>query len=593
MTGLEEIQELSRAGNHHNCIEACHASLKVNSHVAFPYKYAGISFLALGDLRKAYQYLLKSHQIDPMDPEIIKDIGNIFYATKDYEEAAKFYNNSIKIDSSYAPAFNNLGLIFKEFGDLNEALRLVKIAINLSSKTFSFYINLGMIYKELGDLQEALTSIWKSIQINPYSPIAYLNLGGIYKDLGNYEQAISCTVKSIDLNHAHLCGDSFMNLSSLYMSNGNLNLALESIQKSAELKPDDSIVYMNMGLIFLQLGNHREALTSTLKSLEINPNNSDACLNLGHIYRILGDLDNSLVYINQSLRIQPDNVFAMADLFELYFDLNLFEKAENIIDKALRLKCSVSERFRWGKAACLFYKQKYEDSIRILETLSHEEINSAHFSFITNVSLKAALYANDCNNLSEYSLDSSVCNREDDFSDVPALVLHRPVEDHLINELMCINTSKLSTMTDARNGNGLCTDFQLFKTKTPVICHLYTDLRAIIRHSLSKEACSFEFNSFFNIFKNGSWTEPHNHVSKADNLFNLWRHKYSLVYYLDPGDQECSNPGFLKMYNPDEQILPSKGMIIILPAVRFHSSFYDGIESRMMLGINFYAFDIH
>jgi hypothetical protein len=55
------------------------------------------------------------------------------------------------------------------------------------------------------------------------------------------------------------------------------------------------------------------------------------------------------------------------------------------------------------------------------------------------------------------------------------------------------------------------------------------------------------------------------------------------------GDQNCSEPGIYKLYEPDEEILPSAGTIIIIPAERMHSAVYGGDEDRVMIGINFYA----
>ena len=72
------------------------------------------------------------------------------------------------------------------------------------------------------------------------------------------------------------------------------------------------------------------------------------------------------------------------------------------------------------------------------------------------------------------------------------------------------------------------------------------------------------FSSFFNIFKAGSGAAPHRHLKSQDKKFDLWKHKYSLVYYVDPGDQNCDQPGTLKMHAPEIEILPKKGMILMI-----------------------------
>ena len=119
------------------------------------------------------------------------------------------------------------------------------------------------------------------------------------------------------------------------------------------------------------------------------------------------------------------------------------------------------------------------------------------------------------------------------------------------------------------------------------------DLENIITNSLHKEPCSLKYDSFFNIFKAGAGTRPHSHLNSQDKRFDLWKHKYSLVYYVDPGDQNCDQPGILKMHEPEIEMLPKKGMIVIIPAARLHSASYGGSRDRLMVGVNFYAFDLN
>ena len=99
----------------------------------------------------------------------------------------------------------------------------------------------------------------------------------------------------------------------------------------------------------------------------------------------------------------------------------------------------------------------------------------------------------------------------------------------------------------------------------------------------------FIMESFFNIFQTGSGIVFHNHLTNFDNTNGLLNQKFSLTYYLDIGDQNCSEPGTLKLQDPDKEILPSEGMIVIFPASRKHSATYGGEKDRVMIGVNFYS----
>ena len=99
----------------------------------------------------------------------------------------------------------------------------------------------------------------------------------------------------------------------------------------------------------------------------------------------------------------------------------------------------------------------------------------------------------------------------------------------------------------------------------------------------------FIVESFFNIFETGSGIVPHNHIIQFDSINGLINQKFSLVYYLDVGDQNCDEPGILKLEDPYEEILPTEGMIMIFPASRKHSAAYGGKKDRIMIGVNFYS----
>ena len=100
----------------------------------------------------------------------------------------------------------------------------------------------------------------------------------------------------------------------------------------------------------------------------------------------------------------------------------------------------------------------------------------------------------------------------------------------------------------------------------------------------------FISESFFTIFRSGGGLISHSHLSQLDKIkfIDLSTKKYSLVYYLSVGDQNCNEPGILKLENPHQDILPNNGLIIIFPAERKHSVFYKGEKDRIIIGVNFY-----
>jgi hypothetical protein len=170
------------------------------------------------------------------------------------------------------------------------------------------------------------------------------------------------------------------------------------------------------------------------------------------------------------------------------------------------------------------------------------------------------------------------------------LILNRVVEKELITNLYEMSSRELDKTIDARYGNGKCSpDFNLFHDNRSIIKNVAEDLTKIMMEAVKSEI--YIIGSFFNILSAGGGSNPHNHLNDLDKDigFDLGKQKYSLVYYLSVGDQHCSEPGILKLYEPSENILPCEGMITIIPASRMHSAVYGGKTDRVMIGVNFYS----
>ena len=127
----------------------------------------------------------------------------------------------------------------------------------------------------------------------------------------------------------------------------------------------------------------------------------------------------------------------------------------------------------------------------------------------------------------------------------------------------------------------------LFKNESNVIKSVANDIVKIAKDVVGSEIYIVE--SFFNILKADSGTKPHKHLDPFDKRTGYDKQKYSITYYVSIGDQTGKKPGKLKLYDPDEEILPSNGTMVIIPSGRTHSSSYDGKKDRVMIGANFYS----
>ncbi|MBT6331861.1 MAG: 2OG-Fe(II) oxygenase, partial [Gammaproteobacteria bacterium] len=225
-------------------------------------------------------------------------------------------------------------------------------------------------------------------------------------------------------------------------------------------------------------------------------------------------------------------------------------------------------------------------AITNIEKASLIEPKSRAYSFLMSVmqarKTRAASKANTQKN------NNSDCNLE-----LPRKIfkLERPVEEELLTCLYELKSSNLEKENDPSFGNTRGSLYELFQDNQhyPIIKNLEESLKKLLIKTFNSDI--FIEESFFSIFGSGGGTRVHNHISLRDKdpILSLGKQKYSLVYYLSIGDQECSDPGILKLYEPNEDILPTKGLIAIFPSDRNHSSVYGGNKDRVIIGVNFYC----
>ncbi len=98
-----------------------------------------------------------------------------------------------------------------------------------------------------------------------------------------------------------------------------LEEALEYVQKSAELSPDDGEVHSNLAYILSELGRKLEAETHFRQALAITPNDPAAHNDLGGVLLAQGRLSEAEACFRQALEISPDYEDAYGNLL---FTLN-------------------------------------------------------------------------------------------------------------------------------------------------------------------------------------------------------------------------------------------------------------------------------
>ena len=363
---------------------------------------------------------------------------------------------------------------------------------------------------------------------------------------GKFEKAEILLKDIIEIDPTHY--KAHINIGVIYVKLDKLKDAEKYFLKAIKLKPDYELAYFNLGTTQDKLKKTKEAENNFKTAIKINPNYIEAYSNLGNLYIGTNNLNGAETYLKKAINLRPD-------FSEAHYNLGLTQSK--------KLRYDLAE-LSYKKAIEL--KPNFKDAIHNLKKILRQ--NRLLFNIQEN----------------KKNIENSII--ETGLSKDP-YVFNRKVEPELIPELYKLETNELNNTKDARHGNGVCSDYELFENNSRILKNIDKDLTEIMSQAVNSNI--FIIESFFNILRTSSGLTSHNHINDFDEIKNLTNKKYSLTYYLSVGDQKSSEPGILKIYDPIIEILPSPSTIIIFPASRQHSVFYNGKTDRVMIGVNFYA----
>ena len=413
-------------------------------------------------------------------------------------------------------------------GNLNEAKKIYEDILKINPNLAEIHLNLGVIYKSMNKLKEADESISKAISLKPNFILAHYHMGNTKYKLKKFDESEYIYKKVISLNSKFV--EAYINLSRAQRELGKLGDAEENARIALKINPEFADANNQLSLILFDRGR----LNDDLKNKDLEK------------------LNESKKLILKAINLNPNYALSYLNYGLILQELGDLSNAKEALQKSLELD---PNSFLAKYNLDILLKQ-----IDLLKKIGLE----LNINKLANIDFKKK------------------------FNNNPFIAYRTPNKD-LVDLLYKINSTELNkTKGGPLYGNGKTSDYQIFDNENPILNDVKNDIIKIIKKEI--KANVFIIDSFFNILGKGGGSVPHHHLNSIDKNFKLDQQKYSLTYYLDVGDQSCEEPGYFVMQDPDEKVLPSNGMIMVIPASRKHSAVYSGKSDRIMIGVNFYCY---
>jgi tetratricopeptide (TPR) repeat protein len=200
-------------------------------------------------------------------------LGSFYFKTGDLEKAEKSYEEALQSFNNHYLAMEHLAEVYTARGDYEKAAALYERALELNLKPH-YYLKLGEVYERLGRPAKS-KELYGNAEAR-YKEYAESGIKGHSREL-----VLFYADKNVNLDRAleMARGDSddtediyaYDTLAWAYYKTGNLDKAMDSINKSLRLGTKDALLYYHAGVIYHKLGKKEEAAKYFDLVLATNP----------------------------------------------------------------------------------------------------------------------------------------------------------------------------------------------------------------------------------------------------------------------------------------------------------------------------------
>ena len=126
-----------------------------------------------------------------------------------------------------------------------------------------------------GELESAVEAYTKAIRHKKYTlffthaPSVYNNLGQVYLQQAEYDRAIETFEKTIELKPDAV--QAYINLATTYLKQNRPNRAIESCKKALQISPNTALTHFNLACAYAINAESTRAIESLRKATELDP----------------------------------------------------------------------------------------------------------------------------------------------------------------------------------------------------------------------------------------------------------------------------------------------------------------------------------
>ncbi len=286
----------------------------------------GIVYATTGKVEEAKETLAKPLRDDPTRVLVMLQCTRELRVAQKNDEAVELLNLLKEIQPQNHLIHKELAFAFIDLQRYEESIveheALLKTYPSLVPYTSAKTLD---EYKKA--LEEHPPSDFDAKELSGY----YENLGSLYMQTGNVDAAIECLERSLA---ARPNQRAYQALAGAYDRKEMYDKAIETLKRSLELDPENPDILSALGTIYFKAGNAEKATEALRASIEGRMDDPEAHLNLGVVFFNSGQYKDAIEQFEAVTKLSPDNAEAY-----YYLGVAQFKNEEKKAAEASFLRC--------------------------------------------------------------------------------------------------------------------------------------------------------------------------------------------------------------------------------------------------------------
>lgn len=223
--------------------------------------------------------------------------------------------------------------------------------------------------ESLGKIDDAIIALEKALLISPKNKDVILALSQIYIGKGKPLKALELISNAKNLKSDP---DALMQEANIYMLLNRFEEAEIKFKEALQFG-EKGPIYNNLGVVLLQLRKSNEAIQALNKSIELDPNNINTFLNLSTFYEAQGDIDSALGTLEKAFSKGLKNDELIEKYMQVLSKKGDYDKALSFLDEEIEIKKDAIN-LKLFKAKVLYFSKKFRDCIEEIENIEKDFI---------------------------------------------------------------------------------------------------------------------------------------------------------------------------------------------------------------------------